>query len=106
MKQLSWSLCGALLLLVVAGVFGVIFLNTAKGFSAREEPSRIEEWVAREARSMAIPAEAKGKTNPIANSAEVLAEARAHWADHCASCHANNGSGETEMGKHLYPPSP
>jgi mono/diheme cytochrome c family protein len=36
----------------------------------------------------------------------VLADARAHWADHCAVCHANNGSGDTEMGKHMYPPAP
>ncbi len=26
----------------------------------------------------------------------------AHWADHCAVCHANDGSGDTEMGKHLH----
>ncbi len=40
------------------------------------------------------------------NTPEVLAEARAHWADHCASCHANDGSGDTLMGKRLYPPAP
>src|ERR1700716_691445 len=55
---------------------------------------------------MAIPFEAKRRVNPTADSAEALAEARAHWADHCASCHANNGSGEAEIGQHLYPPSP
>src|SRR5215471_5392802 len=31
---------------------------------------------------------------------------RAHWADHCASCHANDGSGDTFMGRHTYPPAP
>ncbi|HLV85867.1 MAG TPA: cytochrome c [Candidatus Sulfotelmatobacter sp.] len=29
-----------------------------------------------------------------------------HWADHCATCHANNGSGDTEMGRNFYPPAP
>jgi mono/diheme cytochrome c family protein len=29
-----------------------------------------------------------------------------HWADHCASCHANDGSGDTAIGKSLYPPAP
>jgi mono/diheme cytochrome c family protein len=29
-----------------------------------------------------------------------------HWADHCAFCHANNGSGDTEVGKNLYPKAP
>jgi mono/diheme cytochrome c family protein len=84
----------------------MVFLQTARGFSTREKPSRVEEWIAREARAMAIPQDARQRTNPISNSAEVLAEGRAHWADHCAICHANNGSGETEIGKHLYPPSP
>jgi hypothetical protein len=35
-----------------------------------------------------------------------LAEGLAHWADHCASCHSNDGSGEVAMGKRLYPPAP
>ncbi len=55
---------------------------------------------------MALPADAKRQTNPVPNSPEVLAEARAHWADHCATCHSNNGSGDSEMGKHMYPPAP
>jgi mono/diheme cytochrome c family protein len=36
----------------------------------------------------------------------VLVEARAHYADHCAVCHANNGSGNTEMGRGLFPRAP
>jgi mono/diheme cytochrome c family protein len=36
----------------------------------------------------------------------VIAEAKAHWADHCAQCHANNGSGDTELGRNLYPRPP
>ena len=30
---------------------------------------------------------------------DVLDQARAHYADHCATCHANDGSGDTEMGR-------
>jgi hypothetical protein len=44
--------------------------------------------------------------NPIPNTPEILAEASAHWADHCFSCHANDGSGDTVVGKNLYPPAP
>jgi hypothetical protein len=55
---------------------------------------------------MAMPADAKNKQNPVPNSPQVIAEGKAHWADHCATCHANNGSGQTEMGKNMYPPSP
>ena len=107
MRSLIWFLAGAIALLIVVCGAGLIFLKTrANGFSARAEPSVIERWVARQARAMAAPAGARDRTNPIGDSPEVLAEARAHWADHCAVCHANNGSGDTEMGKHMYPPAP
>ena len=35
-----------------------------------------------------------------------MAEARAHFADHCASCHGNDGSGQTQLGRRLYPRAP
>jgi mono/diheme cytochrome c family protein len=93
-----------LLLVVVAIVQGVAVIR--HGFSARDNPSWIETVMARSARRMAAPARAKQMTNPIPKTAENLAEAEAHWADHCATCHANNGSGDTEIGKNLYPRAP
>lgn len=93
-------------MLIVAMAAGGVFVMGARGFSARERPSALERWVARRVRAMAAPADVRNRTNPVANSPEVLAQARAHWADHCAGCHANNGSGDTEMGKHMYPPAP
>src|SRR5207247_7554149 len=33
-------------------------------------------------------------------------EARAHFADHCAVCHGNDGRGESGMGKQMYPKTP
>src|SRR5262249_3154584 len=44
--------------------------------------------------------------NPVNVSPDVLAEARAHFADHCASCHANNGSGSTALGRGMFPRAP
>lgn len=32
---------------------------------------------------------------------EVLTMARAHFADHCALCHGNDGRGKTEIGRNL-----
>jgi len=91
----------------VAGIGVLAFLKiAASGFSAKEEPTALEKVVARTARSIAVPSEVKSKQNPALNTPEVLAEARAHWADHCATCHANNGSGDTEMGRNLYPRAP
>jgi mono/diheme cytochrome c family protein len=55
---------------------------------------------------MSLPVGARERANPVAESPEILAEARAHWADHCAACHSNNGSGGADLGKHMYPPAP
>ena len=37
---------------------------------------------------------------------EMLEHGRNHWADHCATCHANNESGDTMIGKNFYPKAP
>ena len=47
-----------------------------------------------------------GVTNPVPLSDAVIAEGMEHFADHCAVCHGNDGSGETEMGRGLYPRAP
>lgn len=85
---------------------GWAILGRASGYSTRQAASGLERWMARKARSAAMPVKAKALANPLANTPEVLAEARAHWADHCASCHANDGSGDNGMGKSMYPPAP
>ena len=107
MRKLIWFIAGALVLGLFAGGAGLIFLKTRTGgFSARAVPSGFETFAAQTARNMALPADARARQNPIANSSEILIEARAHWADHCASCHANDGSGENTMGRQMYPPAP
>jgi mono/diheme cytochrome c family protein len=96
-----WSALIAVLLMAFAGLTMI-----RHGFSARDKPSQIETFVARTVRGMAVPTKAKSMTNPIPNTADNLAEAMAHWADHCATCHANNGSGNTTIGENLYPKAP
>ena len=90
---------------VVIGAAAYGYSVMRRGFSTRTQPSSLEAVVARTVRSMAIPRDAREKRNPWAERAtpEVLAAARAHWADHCALCHANDGSGNTEIGENLYP---
>ena len=107
MRTLIWILTGALALAVIVCGAGLIFLKTrANGFSARAQPSAFETMAAQTARALALPSNARERGNPVANSNEALADARAHWADHCALCHANNGSGQIEMGQRMYPPPP
>ncbi len=106
MKRSGWLLLGAISLLTIEGFAAAIALTRAHGWSAREEPTGIERWIARRARHVAIPADAKARANSVPKTPEVLIEAREHWADHCASCHANDGSGDTAIGRHMYPPAP
>jgi mono/diheme cytochrome c family protein len=105
-KWRKWELAFLVLLglVVVVVIGGAVMVR--RGFSAREKPSLVETWVARAARNMSIPASAKNAKNPFQPSPEIMADARAHFADHCATCHANNGSGQTEIGQNLYPKAP
>ena len=91
---------------VLAGALLVGGLTVKHGFSARDNPTVMETVVARTARALAVPSKAKAMKNPFPDSPGALAEGRAHWADHCATCHANNGSGKTEIGQNLYPKAP
>lgn len=99
-----------IILIAGAVVFGIPMLVLAlmlrNGFSARDEPTAIETFAARRLRRLAIPSDAREAASPIPFTPEVLADARAHFADHCAICHANDGSGDTEIGRNLYPPAP
>ena len=79
---------------------------TAHGFSAREKPTWYETLLARHARRLATDPGALGMKNPVPLTPLALAEARDHYADHCAICHANDGSGNTMIGRNLYPPAP
>ena len=76
------------------------------GFSTRAEPSLPERVVAGAVRRWATPREARNAKNPVPFAPDVWAEARAHFADHCATCHGNDGRGATELGKNLYPRAP
>jgi mono/diheme cytochrome c family protein len=96
-----------LLAVLVAGIaYSVILLR--HGINARKEPSSVETRVARALRHMAIPKADRDEENPWkdAATADVMKDAREHFADHCAQCHANDGSGNTEVGKSLYPRAP
>ncbi|MGH9804906.1 MAG: c-type cytochrome [Candidatus Acidiferrales bacterium] len=97
-------LVAALALLAGAVALGVWVAR--HGFSAREKPSWVEAYLVRHARRIATPAGARELRNPYPLTPERLVSARAHWADHCATCHALDGSGATAIGKNMYPPAP
>lgn len=101
-RKLFWAV--VVLVLIAGALFWKWFLHD--GLSARATPSRVEILLARQSRHLSILAGARDLANPVADSAEVQREARLHFADHCASCHGNDGSGDTPIGRGLYPKPP
>ena len=105
LKRLLWIAVALFALIGVVAVVGALTLLRG-GIGSRGEPGRFETTVARSLRSTAIPRDARGMQNPVPASAEAVENGLSHFADHCASCHANDGSGQTEMGRGLYPKAP
>lgn len=100
-------------LLIAAAVAAVAVVIAAvtivpmvrSGLSTHEEPSRIEATVARMVRHWAVPAGLRDAKNPMPLTPAALADGRAHFADHCAQCHGNDGKGGG-MGQQMYPRTP
>ena len=95
-----------LVVLAISGALAAFFAITSRGISARAEPGWIETRVARSMRSLAVPRAERNRQNPVPFSPAVFESAKAHWADHCATCHANDGSGDTTLGRGMYPKAP
>ena len=93
-----------LVAMAAAGV-GWWWVSTHR-FSAKAAPGRLETVVARRLRRLAMGSTARQLQNPVPRTPEAIREAMEHYADHCAVCHANDGSGDTEMGRGLYPKVP
>lgn len=100
--------------MIIVGIVAALTLDCAiamistlrYGFSAHDEPTRIEVGIARTVRHWAVPTDLRDRKNPIQIVPEVIAEARAHFADHCFTCHGNDGKGQSGLGKQMYPKTP
>ena len=96
-----------LLVAVVSAVgSAIVYSIVRRGLSAHDEPSRAEEVLASAMRRWATPQSMRERANPVQPTQDVINQALGHYADHCASCHANDGSGDTEIGRGLYPRVP
>ena len=99
----------AMLLLTGIGVVigAAVFLYIgSQGISAKAEPGRFETLIARTMRRLAVPSGDRDLKNPVPLTTEVVAAGMSHYADHCAACHGNDGSGETAIGVGMYPKPP
>jgi mono/diheme cytochrome c family protein len=89
---------------VCASAAGIWFMRG--GINSKQQPSAAETTLARRLRAVAIPDSARKMGNPVRISSDVLEAGMAHFADHCASCHGNDGGADTEMARGLYPKVP
>jgi cytochrome c len=105
MTKVVWVLL-AMTMLVVTGNVAMVWYVLQSGFSAKEHPTKLETLFARQLRRLAMPETQKQMRNPVPATDKVLAEARIHFADHCANCHGNDGSGATLIGQSFYPRTP
>jgi hypothetical protein len=96
----------ALVILVVAGVIGIVVMLINRGYSARTEPGRLEEFVALRLRSLATPREARALPNRLPDTEEHFRAAMRHFAEECAICHGNDGRANTTFGRNMYPRVP
>ena len=104
MRKRTLLLSTAVACIVAGAAFGWVTIR--RGFSARDTPLVIEKLVATTARQMAVPSHYGKLRNPLPASSDNLHAGMEHFADHCATCHANDGSGDTSFGKGLYPKPP
>jgi mono/diheme cytochrome c family protein len=105
MKRFIFAL-GICFPIAVAGTVLCAAWMVHHGFSTRTAPGFVETALAGTMSDMAIPSRYKAMKNPVAGTPEVLRQGMEHWADHCATCHANNGSGDTMYGRTMYPRPP
>jgi cytochrome c553 len=104
MRTRAKVILGAIAVAVLVGI--VTFASMIRrGFSAHDEPSRVEAVMARAIRHWAVPSDLRDRKNPLPLTPQVLADGRAHFADHCAGCHGNDGKGGG-MAKSMYPKAP
>jgi mono/diheme cytochrome c family protein len=107
---IAWSRIGkalaAALGIAVLAIIVVCVTTMQSGVSARSQPTRVEATIARMARHFASPSAMRAARNAVPLTPAVLAQGRAHWADHCAACHGNDGKGTSGIGALMYPKTP
>jgi mono/diheme cytochrome c family protein len=100
--KLVWAIAALVGLATIAAGASMMLA----GIGTRTPPGNLETRVARTARHALIPAAARNRPNPAAATPDIVREGMEHWADHCATCHGNDGGGDTEIGRSLYPRAP
>ena len=76
------------------------------GMSSRRNPGPVETWLAVRMRTFAMSAADRQSADPEPSSPIALRIGLEQFADHCAMCHGNDGSGRVDIARGLYPRPP
>ena len=101
-----WKAVLLILVALAVAALGYGSILVRRGFSALATPSAIEEFAAATARKMAVPSSYRQLRNPLMPSTQNIRAGMEHFSDHCATCHSNDGGGQSFFGKGLYPKPP
>ena len=105
MKPFVTGVIVAVVALFTIALLGAVVFVKSTGLSARATALPGEEAVARRLRALAVPSDYAQLSNPVLMNADSIRNGMAHFADHCALCHGNDGRG-SETGKSMFPPAP
>ena len=105
MRKILATLLVVFMTIAALGAAALVYVRST-GLAARAEPGAFEAALARAVRSFGVPRDVKDMPNPVPQTPEVIAEGLAHYADHCAVCHGNDGSGNTQVGQGTWPKAP
>jgi mono/diheme cytochrome c family protein len=97
---------GALVVVALLVAAILVVPTMRSGLSTHADAPRIEVMLAQMLRRWSVPSELRDAKNPMPLTPEALADGRAHFADHCAVCHGNDGKGSSGMGRMMYPRTP
>ena len=106
MTSRSLAVALGLIVALIIGA-GALYQWLVPGLSsARQEPGPVETEVATWLLHRSVPAEAKARTNPLANDPAEIAAGHDLFSQKCESCHGYDGGGKTEIGSGQYPRPP
>lgn len=102
-----FSLMTRVLVGILAGI-GVLTIAAfiwlvSGGMSSRRNPGTVETWLAVRMRSITISSADRKMTDPEPPGPLGLKIGMEQFADHCAMCHGNDGGGDVDLARGLYP---
>jgi mono/diheme cytochrome c family protein len=96
----SWGVSGVsrILLLILLGLSAL-----ACAACGQHSPQALLPAPDQRVKLLGIPDEYRGLKNPLPATSAALEEGEKRYQEHCVLCHAREGSGNTPLGRALYP---